>query len=42
MTRDAFLDSAEIAATLLRAPVLAHRWSTPSALADFSTGGLAR
>jgi hypothetical protein len=42
MIRDAFLDSAETAATLLREPVLADRWSAPSALADFSTGGLAR
>lgn len=42
MIRDAFLDSAETAAALLREPVLADRWSSPSALADFSTGGLAR
>jgi hypothetical protein len=42
MIRDAFLDSAEVTATLLHQPVLADRWSTPSALADFSTGGLAR
>jgi hypothetical protein len=42
MIRDAFLDSAETAAALLREPVLADRWSAPSALADFTTGGLAR
>jgi hypothetical protein len=42
MIRDAFLDSAEAAAMLLREPVLADRWSAPSALADFTTGGLAR
>jgi hypothetical protein len=42
MIRDAFLDSAEAAATLLREPVLADQWSAPSALADFTTGGLAR
>jgi hypothetical protein len=40
--RDAFLDSAEAALSLLREPVLAERWSQPSALPDFSTGGLAR
>ncbi|MGN9809174.1 maleylpyruvate isomerase N-terminal domain-containing protein [Micromonospora sp. BQ11] len=42
MIRDAFLDAADVAATLLRAPVLAGRWSAPSALADFTIGGLAR
>lgn len=42
MIRNAFLESAEVAATLLREPVLAQRWDTPSALRDFSTGGLAR
>ncbi|WP_432901482.1 maleylpyruvate isomerase N-terminal domain-containing protein [Micromonospora matsumotoense] len=42
MIRDAFLDVAEIAASLLREPLMAERWSTPSALPDFSTGGLAR
>ncbi|GIF52932.1 mycothiol maleylpyruvate isomerase-like protein [Asanoa ferruginea] len=42
MIRAAFLDSAATAATLLRAPVLAERWSAPSALPDFTTGGLAR
>lgn len=40
--RDAFLESAGIAGALLREPVLVERWSAPSALADFSTGGLAR
>lgn len=42
MIRSAFLDAAQIAATLLREPMLPERWSTPSALPDFSTGGLAR
>ncbi|MEU5563447.1 maleylpyruvate isomerase N-terminal domain-containing protein [Micromonospora musae] len=42
MIRPAFLDAAETAATLLREPMLVERWSTPSALPDFSTGGLAR
>lgn len=42
MIRPAFLDAAASAAALLREPILAERWSTPSALADFSTGGLAR
>ncbi len=42
MIRTAFLDAAAVAATLLREPVLAERWDTPSALPDFSTGGLAR
>ncbi|WP_430495990.1 maleylpyruvate isomerase N-terminal domain-containing protein [Micromonospora trifolii] len=42
MIRPAFLDAAETAAALLREPILAERWSRPSALADFSTGGLAR
>ncbi|MGW5560152.1 maleylpyruvate isomerase N-terminal domain-containing protein [Micromonospora sp. NPDC003944] len=41
MIRRAFLDAAETAAVLLREPILAERWSTPSALADFSTAGLA-
>lgn len=40
--RPAFLDAAETAAALLREPMLVERWSTPSALPDFSTGGLAR
>jgi uncharacterized protein (TIGR03083 family) len=39
--RPAFLDAAETAARLLRDPALAERWSTPSALPDFSTSGLA-
>ncbi|OJF14540.1 maleylpyruvate isomerase N-terminal domain-containing protein [Couchioplanes caeruleus] len=42
MIRHAFLEAAEAAAALLREPVLAERWSSPSALSDFSTGGLAR
>ena len=42
MIRDAFLESAEAAVNLLREPTLAERWSKPSALPDFSTGGLAR
>ncbi|TYB94050.1 hypothetical protein FXF53_27375 [Micromonospora sp. WP24] len=42
MIRPAFLDAAETAATLLREPMLVERWSAPSALPDFSTGGLAR
>ncbi|MEV6596228.1 maleylpyruvate isomerase N-terminal domain-containing protein [Actinoplanes sp. NPDC051346] len=42
MIRHAFLESAEVAAALLREPVLAERWPRPSALPDFSTGGLAR
>jgi hypothetical protein len=40
--RSAFLDAAETAAALLREPALAGRWSSPSALPDFTTGGLAR
>jgi hypothetical protein len=42
MIRDAFLESSETALGLLREPALAERWSKPSALSDFSTGGLAR
>ena len=42
MIRDAFFSSAAAAATLLREPALAARWSEPSALADLSVGGLAR
>ncbi|MET8357779.1 maleylpyruvate isomerase N-terminal domain-containing protein [Micromonospora sp. NPDC005171] len=42
MIRPAFLDVAETAAALLREPMLIERWSMPSALPDFSTGGLAR
>lgn len=41
MIRDAYLEAAEIAVTLLRDPAVATRWSEPSALADFSVGGLA-
>ncbi|MFY1620901.1 maleylpyruvate isomerase N-terminal domain-containing protein [Micromonospora sp. WMMD736] len=37
-----FLDAAATALALLRNPILAERWSSPSALPDFSTGGLAR
>ncbi|PWR13650.1 hypothetical protein DKT69_20125 [Micromonospora sicca] len=42
MIRPAFLDVAKTAAVLLREPLLVERWSAPSALPDFSTGGLAR
>jgi hypothetical protein len=42
MIRHAFLSAAETAATLLREPAVSARWSEPSALADFSVGGLAR
>jgi hypothetical protein len=42
MIRDAFLSAAETAATQLREPAVSARWSEPSALADFSVGGLAR
>ncbi|MET7862818.1 maleylpyruvate isomerase N-terminal domain-containing protein [Micromonospora taraxaci] len=42
MIRPAFLDAAESAMVLLRDPMLAAQWSAPSALPDFSTGGLAR
>jgi hypothetical protein len=42
MIRDAFLESSEAALGLLREPALTERWSEPSALPDFSTGGLAR
>ncbi|GIJ42583.1 DUF6968 family protein [Micromonospora andamanensis] len=41
-TRSAYLATADIAAALLRTPVLAERWTTPSALPHYSTGGLAR
>jgi hypothetical protein len=40
--RDAFLSAAETAATQLRGPAVAARWPEPSALAEFSVGGLAR
>ncbi|MCO1593960.1 maleylpyruvate isomerase N-terminal domain-containing protein [Micromonospora sp. RHAY321] len=42
MIRPAFLDAADTAMALLRNPILAEQWSSPSALPDFSTGGLAR
>jgi hypothetical protein len=42
MIRDAFLSATETAATLLREPAVSARWSKPSALDDFSVGGLAR
>ncbi|MCZ7375320.1 maleylpyruvate isomerase N-terminal domain-containing protein [Micromonospora sp. WMMC250] len=42
MIRPAFLDAAATGLALLRNPILAERWSSPSALRDFSTGGLAR
>jgi Mycothiol maleylpyruvate isomerase N-terminal domain len=42
MIRDAYLESSEAALGLLREPALAQRWPKPSALPDFSTGGLAR
>jgi hypothetical protein len=42
MIRQTFLSAAETAATLLRDPAVSARWSGPSALADFSVGGLAR
>lgn len=42
MIRSAFLDSAVTAAALLHDPAVASRWSSPSALPEFSVGGLAR
>ncbi|HEY3501966.1 MAG TPA: maleylpyruvate isomerase N-terminal domain-containing protein [Actinocatenispora sp.] len=42
MIRDAYLSAATTAATLLREPTVAARWSEPSALPDFSVAGLAR
>ncbi|XVU25974.1 maleylpyruvate isomerase N-terminal domain-containing protein [Actinoplanes sp. CA-054009] len=42
MIRDAFLESADVAATLLRAPEVAEQWSKPSALTGYSCGGVAR
>ncbi len=42
MIRDAYVDTAQVAAALLRCPELAARWAEPSALADFSVAGLAR
>ncbi|PZF98570.1 hypothetical protein C1I93_08645 [Micromonospora endophytica] len=41
-TRHAYLAAAGIAAALLRTPALAERWRTPSALPNYSVGGLAR
>ncbi|WP_341715868.1 maleylpyruvate isomerase N-terminal domain-containing protein [Micromonospora sp. FIMYZ51] len=41
-TRHAYLAAADVAAALLRTPVLAERWTSPSALPYYSTGGLAR
>ncbi|WP_235944696.1 maleylpyruvate isomerase N-terminal domain-containing protein [Verrucosispora sioxanthis] len=41
-TRDAYLAAADITAALLRTPLLAERWTSPSALPYYSTGGLAR
>jgi hypothetical protein len=40
-TRDDFLSTARSAADLLRDPVVAAAWSMPSALPEFSVGGLA-
>jgi Mycothiol maleylpyruvate isomerase N-terminal domain len=40
-TRDDFLAVARSAATLLREPAVAERWSAPSALPGFGVGGLA-
>ncbi len=42
MLRDAFLDTADVAARLVRDPAVAARWREPSALVDFSVAGLAR
>ncbi|MFG1995831.1 maleylpyruvate isomerase N-terminal domain-containing protein [Actinoplanes sp. NPDC048988] len=42
MIRDAFLESADVAATLLRAPEVSEQWSGPSALTGYSCGGVAR
>jgi hypothetical protein len=39
--RDAYLLAASSAVALLREPVVALRWTEPSALADFTVGGLA-
>ena len=39
--RDAYLDAAASAATLLREPAVAAAWDRPSALAEFSVRGLA-
>lgn len=40
-TRDDFLATARSAADLLREPTVAAAWSRPSALSEFSVGGLA-
>jgi hypothetical protein len=40
-TREDFLSTARSAAGVLREPVVAAAWSMPSALAEFSVGGLA-
>ncbi|MEV0132404.1 maleylpyruvate isomerase N-terminal domain-containing protein [Dactylosporangium sp. NPDC050688] len=42
MIRPAFLESAEVAAALVRLPAVDERWSSPSALPGFTVGGLAR
>lgn len=42
MIRAAYLDTALATAVLLRQPALVARWHEPSALPDFSIGGLAR
>ena len=39
--RDDFLTSAETAVALLAEPAVADQWTEPSALRDYSTGGLA-
>jgi hypothetical protein len=39
--RDAFLDAAHSALDLIRRDEVAQRWTQPSALAEFSVGGLA-
>ncbi len=41
MSRIGYLGAAEVAATLLRHPAVATRWSEPSALPDFQISGLA-
>ncbi|MEV4533870.1 maleylpyruvate isomerase N-terminal domain-containing protein [Asanoa sp. NPDC049518] len=41
MHRRAYLDAAAIAVDLLADPAVADRWTQPSALAEFSVGGLA-
>ncbi|WP_131740666.1 maleylpyruvate isomerase N-terminal domain-containing protein [Actinomadura roseirufa] len=40
-TRDDFLAAARVAAALLREPAVAEAWDGPSALPEFSVGGLA-